>query len=75
MARAAAWSTAAATLLAAGNAQAATEIAQLAERDSRFGIIATLFVPVLGWVAYNIGGPALNQLKNASTKYVKICID
>jgi hypothetical protein len=68
--RAAAWSTAAATLLAAGNAHAANEIAQLAARDNRLGIIATLFVPVLGWVAYNIGGPALNQFKNAGVKCV-----
>ena len=32
--------------------------------DNRFGIIATLFLPVIGWVAFNIGGPALNQLAN-----------
>jgi photosystem II PsbY protein len=32
--------------------------------DNRFGIIATLFLPVIGWVAFNIGGPALNQLQN-----------
>ena len=28
------------------------------------GIIATLFLPVVGWVLFNIGGPALNQLAN-----------
>ena len=32
--------------------------------DNRVGIIATLFLPVVGWVAFNIGGPALNQLAN-----------
>ena len=38
------------TFLAAGNANAATEIAQLAAGDNRFGIIAGLFLPALGWV-------------------------
>ncbi len=32
--------------------------------DNRVGIIATLFLPVVGWVLFNIGGPALNQLAN-----------
>lgn len=32
--------------------------------DNRIGIIATLFLPVVGWVLFNIGGPALNQLAN-----------
>ncbi|MFZ8260775.1 photosystem II protein Y, partial [Staphylococcus aureus] len=36
--------------------------------DNRLGIIATLFLPVLGWVAFNIGGPALNQLNAQSSK-------
>jgi photosystem II PsbY protein len=36
--------------------------------DNRFGIIATLFLPVLGWVAFNIGGPALNQLNAQKLK-------
>jgi hypothetical protein len=40
----------AAALLAAPQADAATEIAQLAAADNRFVIIAGLFVPVLGWV-------------------------
>ena len=44
------WGTAAATLLAAGNASAAQEIAELAGADNRLGIIATLFLPVVGWV-------------------------
>lgn len=50
--------------MAAGNAQAANEITQLAAGDNRFGVIATLFLPVLGWAVFNIGGPALNQLSN-----------
>jgi photosystem II PsbY protein len=57
---------AAATLLAAGNAQAAQEIANLAANDNRLGIIATLFLPVVGWVGFNIFGPAKNQLDNMS---------
>ena len=60
----AAWSTAAATMVSAGNAQAASEVAQLAAGDNRVGIIATLALPALGWVLFNIGGPALNQLAN-----------
>ncbi|EIE27294.1 hypothetical protein COCSUDRAFT_52123 [Coccomyxa subellipsoidea C-169] len=66
--RAAAWSTAAATLLAAGNAQAANELATLAAGDNRFGTLTLLALPALGWVAFNIGGPALNQLNNMKTK-------
>ena len=60
----AAWSTAAATMVSVGSAQAASEVAQLAAGDSRLSIIATLALPALGWVAFNIGGPALNQLAN-----------
>lgn len=60
----AAWSTAAGTMMAAGNAQAASEVAQLAAGDNRVGIIATLALPAVGWVAFNIAGPALNQLAN-----------
>lgn len=30
--------------------------------DNRLGIIALLFVPVVGWVGFNILQPALNQL-------------
>ncbi len=46
----------------AGNAQAATELAQVAASDNRFGTIALLFVPALGWVGFNILQPAFNQL-------------
>lgn len=52
----------AAGLLAAGGADAATEVAQLAASDNRLGIVLTLFVPVVGWVLFNIAGPAKNQL-------------
>ena len=47
---------AAATLLFAQNADAATEIAQLAGSDNRVAILASLLVPVLGWVAFNALG-------------------
>lgn len=51
-------------MMSAGSAQAASEVAQLAAGDNRLGIIATLALPALGWVAFNIGGPALNQMAN-----------
>ncbi len=44
----------AATLFAASNAEAATQLYQLAESDNRVGIIGLLFLPVLGWVGFNI---------------------
>lgn len=59
------------TLLAAGNAQAAQEVANLAAKDNRAGLLALLLTPALGWVAFNILSPALNQLKgmqNANAK-------
>lgn len=52
------------SLLAAQQASAASEIAQLAKSDNRPLIIATLFIPVVGWVGFNILGPALNQAAN-----------
>jgi len=54
----------AASLLAVPQADAAQEVMQLAASDNRVGIIATLFLPVVGWVGFNIAGPALNQLAN-----------
>ena len=57
-----------ALLLASEKADAAQEISQLAASDNRLGIIATLFLPVVGWVLFNIGGPALNQLANTAEK-------
>eukprot|EP00879_Flechtneria_rotunda_P001131 GHRR01001273.1.p1 GENE.GHRR01001273.1~~GHRR01001273.1.p1 ORF type:complete len:369 (+),score=179.53 GHRR01001273.1:67-1173(+) len=53
---------AALTLFAAQNADAATELSQIAASDNRFGTIATLFLPALGWVAFNMLQPAFNQL-------------
>ena len=41
---------------------------ELAASDNRFTIILTLFLPVVGWVLFNIGGPALNQLANTAEK-------
>lgn len=58
----------AALLLASEQADAAQEVAQLAAGDNRLGIIATLFLPVVGWVLFNIGGPALNQLNQLSSR-------
>ncbi len=43
---------AAASLLAAQSADAATEVAQVA--DQRINLLLTLFVPVLAWVGFNI---------------------
>lgn len=56
----------AASMLAAQQADAATELAQLAAADNRGGIILTLLVPAVGWVLFNILGPAQRQLQNMS---------
>jgi photosystem II PsbY protein len=45
-----------------GNAQAAAELATIAAGDNRLSVIGLLFLPALGWVAFNILQPALNQL-------------
>ena len=52
----------AASLLAAQSADAAQQVADLAASDNRFGTIALLLVPVVGWVLFNILGPAQNQI-------------
>ena len=57
-------------MAAVQSADAATEVMQLADRDARIGVVALLFLPVLGWVAFNIGGPALNQLSEMSKNNV-----
>lgn len=54
----------AAALFSAQQAQAANEIAELAAGDNRLLILGVVFVPALGWVAFNILGPALNQYAN-----------
>ncbi|KXZ44932.1 hypothetical protein GPECTOR_60g709 [Gonium pectorale] len=64
----AAMSTVAASWMMAGHASAATELASLAASDNRLGIIATLFVPALGWVAFNILGAAKAQLDQMDAK-------
>ena len=50
------------SMLVAENADAATEVAQLAASDNRIGAIATLFVPAIGWVLFNMLQPTLNQV-------------
>ena len=61
--KAVAVSTAAATLLYSGNALAAQElVGTIAEADNRVGVILTLFVPVLGWVGFNMLQPFFNQV-------------
>lgn len=52
---------AAASLLAAPEADAAQQIAQLAV-DSRPLLLLTVLVPAVGWVLFNILKPALNQV-------------
>ena len=47
----------AASMLAVQGADAASEVAQLAAGDSRFGIIAGLFLPALGWVVRSLSPP------------------
>ena len=54
----------AAGLMLAQQADAATAGA----KDSRFGILAVLLVPVGGWVIFNILGPALAQLDNMNKR-------
>ena len=54
---------AAASLFAAQNAEAATQVAQIAESDNRLGVILTLFVPALGWVGFNMLQPLTNQVR------------
>eukprot|EP00245_Coleochaete_scutata_P018131 TRINITY_DN9265_c0_g1_i1.p1 TRINITY_DN9265_c0_g1~~TRINITY_DN9265_c0_g1_i1.p1 ORF type:complete len:410 (+),score=118.77 TRINITY_DN9265_c0_g1_i1:149-1231(+) len=52
----------AASLLLAPQADAAQEIMDLAASDNRAFILLVVLFPALGWVLYNIGGPALNQV-------------
>merc|ERR1719453_2723173 len=54
-------------LTAANPALAVSEVAEVAV-DGRLGIFFVLFGPVLGWVAFNILGPALNQLDKMDAK-------
>ena len=36
--------------------------------DNRLGILGVLVLPVVGWVLFNIAGPALNQVNEMSEK-------
>ncbi|KAJ9517296.1 hypothetical protein V8C86DRAFT_2729412 [Haematococcus lacustris] len=47
----------------AHSAQAASEVAQIAASDNRPLLLATLLLPVVGWVAFNIFQPLLGQLQ------------
>ncbi|XP_024363477.1 uncharacterized protein [Physcomitrium patens] len=53
-----------ASLFLAPHADAAQEIATLADSDSRGLIIIGLLLPAVGWVLFNILKPALNQINN-----------
>ena len=59
---------AAATLLAAGNADAATEAMQIAGGDNRAGLLVIPLGAAISWVLFNIAGPTLNQLDSMSDK-------
>eukprot|EP00798_Chlamydomonas_sp_ICE-L_P026598 gene26598-18380_t len=61
-ANAVALTTVASTMLVAGNAMATTEIVQLGGLDPRVTAIASIFVPALGWVAFNALQPLMNQV-------------
>jgi len=58
--------TAAALMAAPEQADAAQELVQLA--DGRPLLFAGLFLPVLGWVAFNIAAPAFRQLAGMADK-------
>lgn len=56
----------AAGLLLADNAQAASEVAQIAGGDNRAAIILTLLLPAVGWVAFNIFQALQGQIERMS---------
>ncbi|GJP39689.1 hypothetical protein CLOM_g24035 [Closterium sp. NIES-68] len=59
---------ASAALLAAAPAEAAQQIAQLADSDNRAGALLIVLLPALGWVLFNILRPGLNQLNKMKGK-------
>jgi len=59
----------AAALALPEQADAAMQVAQTA--DARLSQLALVFVPVLGWVAFNILGPGLNQVDNMAAEAEK----
>lgn len=56
------------SMLMAETANAATEVAQLAETDNRILVLATVFVPVVGWVGFNIAQPLFSQFLRMNDK-------
>jgi photosystem II PsbY protein len=58
----AALSAVASSWMFSGQAQAAVELANVAASDNRLATISLLFLPAIGWVAFNILQPAFNQL-------------
>lgn len=48
--------TGAGLLAGAPGAQAAMEVAQVADSDARVGVLAFIFLPALAWVGFNIAG-------------------
>eukprot|EP00898_Chlorokybus_atmophyticus_P007643 jgi/Chlat1/7880/Chrsp66S09178 len=69
----AAFSLAMSALLAAGPAMAqANEVAQIAEGDNRGSLLLLIPALAIGWVGFNILGPALRQLDGMSKKGLAI---
>ena len=68
LARAAAVLSMASPLLFTESAQAATEAMSLAAGDGRTGLLAFPLLAALGWVGFNIAGPALNQINDMGDK-------
>jgi photosystem II PsbY protein len=62
----------AATLLAAQDADAAQQVADLAAGDGRAGLLFVPLLAALGWVGFNILQPALNQLDEMKNKSVAV---
>ena len=58
-------------MMMAGQAEAAQQIATLADTDNRILVLAALFLPVLGWVGFNMLGPVLNQVETMADKQKK----
>ena len=50
------------------------QVAEAPAEDSRASILAALFVPAIGWVGFNILGPALNQYDSMSKKKKAIAL-
>ena len=60
------------TLAAALPADAAQEVAQLADNDGRLGLLVLAPAVALGWVGFNILGPLQNQLKAQQEKQERL---